>query len=178
MTVARVQPANPLGKSQGDVAAALREQQDTCELSQELAGHLDQRRHRAVPRHHCEHAHRSRETGSQVGCTEGRGTSEAQKREKSGAQVIHFDLCGCPRQLPNRPTISNRVMLDASGQWDTPDQTATKAFDNRARHVRPDRFISPPLSTPSAHPVMASSNGRRPAHQCRSAPASRSLAHR
>ena len=21
--------------------------------------------------------------------------------------MIHFDLCGCPRQLPNRPTISN-----------------------------------------------------------------------
>jgi hypothetical protein len=43
----------------------------------------------------------------------------------------------------------------------------------------PDRFISPPLSTPSAHPVMASSNRRRRcsgpaplAHRCQPTPAS------
>jgi hypothetical protein len=29
------------------------------------------------------------------------------------------------------------------------------------RAMPPDRFISPPLSMPSAHPVMASSNGPR-----------------
>ena len=51
-------------------------------------------------------------------------------------------------------------------------------------HTRCLGFISPPLSTPSAHPVMARSNGRRrcsgPAlgHRCRSAPASRSMARR